>query len=180
MTNLTVIYGDTTLEVPANTDLAQLKEAMALNFPELKGAEVVQEGNTIKFSAKAGTKGATNMENLTVIYGDTTLEVPAGTDLGQLKAAMELNFPELKHANVIQEGNTIKFSAKAGTKGAIEMGNLQVVYGDTKLEVPAGTDLGQLKAAMELNFPELKNAEVQKEGNVVTFKAKAGTKGLLA
>ena len=176
-TNLTVVYGDTTLEVPANTEIAALKSAMELNFPELKNATVTREGNTITFSAKAGTKGATNMENLTVIYGDTTLEVPASTDLKSLKDAMALNFPELKGAEVVQEGNTIKFMAKAGTKGATNMTNLQVVYGDTKLEVPAGTDINSLKSAMELNFPELKNAEVYQEGNTITFKAKAGTKG---
>lgn len=57
MTNLTVVYGDTTLEVPANTDLGALKTAMAENFPELKNADVAQKGNTITFRAKAGTKG---------------------------------------------------------------------------------------------------------------------------
>lgn len=57
------------------------------------------------------------MENLQVIYGDTTLEVPANTDLNALKVAMAENFPELKNATVTQEGNTITFTAKAGTKG---------------------------------------------------------------
>lgn len=175
MTKLTVLYGDTTLEVPANTDLNALKSAMAENFPELKNATVTREGNTIKFEAKAGTKGAINMTNLTVIYGDTTLEVPANTDLAALKSAMAENFPELKNANVVQEGNTIKFSAKAGTKGADDM--LTVVYGDTNLTVPANTDLGALKSAMAENFPELKNADVKVEGSTVTFSAKAGTKG---
>lgn len=177
MTTLQVIYGDTKLEVPAGTDLVALKAAMSENFPELKGANVTQEGNTITFSAKAGTKGAGEMENLQVVYGDTKLEVPASTDLAALKTAMAENFPELKSATVNQVGNTITFSAKAGTKGAGSMTNLQVVYGDTKLEVPASTDLAALKTAMAENFPELKSANVVQEGNTVTFSAKAGTKG---
>jgi hypothetical protein len=177
MTILNVVYGDTKLEVPANTDIDALKAAMAENFPELKNADVITEGSTIKFSAKAGTKGAGNMEILNVTYGDTKLEVPAGTDLNALKAAMAENFPELKNADVAVNGNNVTFSAKAGTKGAGEMSVLNVVYGDTKLEVPAGTDLGALKAAMAENFPELKSADVVQDGNTVTFSAKAGTKG---
>lgn len=55
---LTVIYGDTILEVPTNTEIEALKVAMAENFPELKNATVTREGNTITFLAKAGTKGA--------------------------------------------------------------------------------------------------------------------------
>ncbi|MEX3713492.1 hypothetical protein ABFV99_13905 [Cytobacillus horneckiae] len=178
MTILKVVYGDTNLEVPANTDINALKAAMAENFPELKNANVTTEGNVITFSAKAGTKGANNMENLQVVYGDTRLEVPVGTDLNALKAAMAENFPELKNSNVSQEGNIITFSAKAGTKGAGDMENLKVVYGDTQLEVPVGTDIAALKAAMAENFPELKNANVEQVGNTVTFSAKAGTKGV--
>lgn len=178
MTNtLTVVYGDTTLEVPANTDINALKVAMAENFPELKSADVSVNGSEVKFTAKAGTKGATNMENLTVIYGDTTLEVPAGTDLTALKAAMAENFPELKNADVVTNGNEVRFSAKAGTKGADNVETLTVIYGDTTLEVPGNTDLTALKAAMAENFPELKNADVTTNGNEVRFSAKAGTKG---
>lgn len=54
---LTVVYGDTQLTVPGNTDLEALKVAMAENFPELKNAVVTREGNEIRFTAKAGTKG---------------------------------------------------------------------------------------------------------------------------
>ncbi|MES9681622.1 hypothetical protein ABWK22_01575 [Gottfriedia acidiceleris] len=176
MTNiLNVVYGDTNIEVPANTDLTALKAAMAENFPELKSADVIQEGNTIKFTAKAGTKGAGNMEMLNVTYGDTNIEVPVGTDLTALKAAMAENFPELKNADVTVNGNNVTFAAKAGTKGSGDM--LQVIYGDTNIEVPANTDLGALKAAMAENFPELKNADVVQVGNEVRFSAKAGTKG---
>lgn len=57
------------------------------------------------------------------------------------------------------------------------MENLQVIYGDTTLEVPADTNLEALKTAMAENFPELKNADVKVEGTTVTFRAKAGTKG---
>ncbi|UOE58128.1 hypothetical protein [Cytobacillus oceanisediminis] len=112
MENITVVYGDTTIEVPANTELEALKTAMAENFPELKDASVVQEENTITFSPKAGTKG------LNVVYGDTNIEVPDDTELDALKVAMADNFPELKGAEVVQEEEgTIRFSPKAGTKG---------------------------------------------------------------
>lgn len=139
MTNmLDVIYADTKLEVPANTDMKALEAAMIENFPELKNPTITQEGNTITFTAKAGTKGADNMEMLDVIYADTKLEVPNNTDMKALEAAMIENFPELKNPTITREGNTITFTAKAGTKGA-DM--LDVVYADTKLEVPADTDM---------------------------------------
>lgn len=176
MAFLTVKYGDTVLEVPANTDLNALKVAMADNFPELKSATVTQDENTITFTAKAGTKGAINMTNLVVKYGDTVLEVPANTDLAALKTAMADNFPELKNASVEHEGNTITFKAKAGTKGSEDV--LEVIYGDTSLQVPANIDLASLKTAMADNFPELKSANVEREGNRVVFTAKAGTKGI--
>ncbi|MBG0967464.1 hypothetical protein F3I02_00015, partial [Bacillus sp. SRB3LM] len=108
------------------------------------------------------------------IYADTKLEVPADTDMMALEAAMIENFPELKNPTITREGNTITFTAKAGTKGS-DM--LEVIYADTKLDVPADTDMKALEAAMIENFPELKNPTITREGNVVTFTAKAGTKG---
>lgn len=57
------------------------------------------------------------MANLTVVYGDTTIQVPEGTNLDALKVAMTENFPELKDATVKQEGETVTFTTKAGTKG---------------------------------------------------------------
>ncbi|AFQ30307.1 hypothetical protein P4493_10500 [Bacillus thuringiensis] len=175
MTNmLDVIYADTKLEVPANTDMKALEAAMIENFPELKNPTITREGNTITFTAKAGTKGADNMEMLDVVYADTKLEVPANTDMKALEAAMIENFPELKNPTITREGNTVTFTAKAGTKGS-DM--LDVIYADTKLEVPADTDMKALEAAMIENFPELKNPTVTREGNTITFTAKAGTKG---
>ncbi|MET1032484.1 hypothetical protein [Domibacillus tundrae] len=63
------------------------------------------------------SSGVNGMENLVVVYGDIKLEVPANIDLNALKVAMAENFPELKSAEVTQEGNTVKFAPKAGTKG---------------------------------------------------------------
>ena len=63
------------------------------------------------------------------------------------------------------------------SSGVNGMENLVVVYGDTKPEVPANTNLNALKAAMAENFPELKSAEVTQGGNGVKFVPKAGTKG---
>lgn len=114
MTELTVIYGDTEIKVPATTDLQDLKVAMAENFPELNTASVTQVGSTVVFSAKAGTKGT---DELTVVYGDTEFKVPGTTELSDLKLAMAENFPELNTATVTKVENTVVFSAKAGTKG---------------------------------------------------------------
>ncbi|MGM2632357.1 hypothetical protein [Bacillus cereus group sp. Bce040] len=178
MTNmLKVIYADSELDVPVGTDMKALEAAMIENFPELKNPTIVQEGNTITFTAKAGTKGASNVEMLKVIYADSELDVPANTDMKALEAAMIENFPELKNPTVTHEGNTITFTAKAGTKGADNMEMLKVIYADSELDVPANTDMKALEAAMIENFPELKNPTVTRDGNTVTFTAKAGTKG---
>lgn len=57
MSQLDVIYGDTKIQVPADTPIESLKVAMAENFPELKDASVVTTDSAVVFSAKAGTKG---------------------------------------------------------------------------------------------------------------------------
>ncbi|PFB64516.1 hypothetical protein CN291_17725, partial [Bacillus cereus] len=54
---------------------------------------------------------------------------------------------------------------------------LKVIYADSELDVPVGTDMKALEAAMIENFPELKNPTIAQDGNVITFTAKAGTKG---
>ena len=172
MSNLTVVYGETTLAVPAGTSLDSVKASMSQIFPELKNAEVVLEGSTIKFQVKAGTKGMA--DTLTVVYGETTLAVPAGTSLDSVKASMSQIFPELKSAEAVLQGSTITFKVKAGTKGA---DGLTVVYGDTRLAVEAGTSLEDVKASMSQIFPELKNAEVKLSGSEIHFEVKAGTKG---
>ncbi|MGH1263274.1 hypothetical protein ACQVWE_13315 [Bacillus cereus] len=185
MTNmLKVIYADSELDVPVGTDMKALEAAMIENFPELKNPTIAQDGNVITFTAKAGTKGANNVEMLKVIYADSELDVPANTDMKALEAAMIENFPELKNPTVTREGNIVTFTAKAGTKGAenmeISAGNmemLKVIYADSELDVPVNTDMKALEAAMIENFPELKNPTVTREGNIVTFTAKAGTKG---
>lgn len=169
-----VVYGDTQLDVAASTPLEEIKVAMSEIFPELKNATVTQEGNTIRFAPKAGTKGMA--EQVEVIYGDTTLNVDASTPLNEIKTAMSEIFPELKNATVTQEGNTIRFAPKAGTKGMASQ--LEVIYGDTTLNVDASTPISEIKTAMSEIFPELKNATVTQEGNVVRFAPKAGTKGI--
>lgn len=178
MSKITVIYGDTKIEVPADTQMEELKKAMAENFPELTNPDVTRlDEKTIKFTPKAGTKGAgENMAEITVIYGDSTIKVPAGTELGALKKAMAENFPELTNPEVTQiDETTIKFAPKAGTKG------LDVIYGDTKIQVPDNTPMVSLKAAMAENFPELTGATVtEQEDGSVKFTPKAGTKGQAA
>lgn len=171
MANLTVVYGDTSLTVPAGTSLASVKESMSRIFPELKNSEAVLEGQNVTFKVKAGTKGAG--ETLTVVYGDTSLSVPAGTSLASVKESMSRIFPELKNSEAVLQGSNVTFKVKAGTKGA----GLTVTYGDTSLEVAEGTSLADVKASMARIFPELKNSEAVLQGSQITFKVKAGTKG---
>jgi phage terminase Nu1 subunit (DNA packaging protein) len=166
---LTVVYGDTTLAVEEGTSLNDVKASMAQIFPELKNAEAVLSGSTITFQVKAGTKGS----GLTVVYGDTTLAVEAGTSLADVKASMAQIFPELKNAEAVLSGSTITFQVKAGTKGA----GLTVVYGETRLAVEEGTSLNDVKASMSQIFPELKNSEAVLRGQEIHFTVKAGTKG---
>lgn len=173
MTNLTVKYGETTLSVEAGTSLDNIKASMAKIFPELKNAEAVLNGNVVEFKVKAGTKGAGDVAELTVVYGETTLKVPAGTSLDAVKASMSKIFPELKNAQAVLNGSVVEFKVKAGTKGS----GLTVVYGETRLAVEAGTNLDAIKASMSKIFPELKNAEAVLSGSEVHFKVKAGTKG---
>lgn len=54
---LLVIYGDTEIRVPADTDLNTLQEAMAENFPELKRANMELDEGKVIFTPIAGTKG---------------------------------------------------------------------------------------------------------------------------
>ena len=56
-----------------------------------------------------------------------------------------------QNATVTQEGNTVRFAPKAGTKGMSEQ--LKVVYGDTQLDVDASTPLAEIKNAMAEIFP---------------------------
>lgn len=58
MEQLKVIYGDTQIDVPADTNIESLKVAMAENFPELKDATVTTGEGSVVFTAKAGTKGS--------------------------------------------------------------------------------------------------------------------------
>lgn len=112
-----------------------------------------------------------------VIYGDTRLEVPASTSIEDLKSAMAEHFPELTNADVHEIDNQVIFAPKAGTKGS---DNMVVIYGDTRLEVPAETSIESLKSAMAEHFPELTNADVHRVDNQVIFAPKAGTKGIQA
>ncbi|MEK1828774.1 hypothetical protein AAAC51_06395 [Priestia megaterium] len=43
MAQLDVIYGDTKIQVPADTPIESLKVAMAENFPELKTQVLLQQ-----------------------------------------------------------------------------------------------------------------------------------------
>lgn len=109
-----------------------------------------------------------------VQYGDTKLEIPTGSSVADAKAALSQFYPEVADAEGTIEGDTIVFKVKAGTKGAATF----VQYGDTRLEIPAGSTVADAKAALSQFYPEVADAEGTVEGDTIVFKVKAGTKGL--
>lgn len=171
MATINVRYGETTLEVPAGTTIENAKAALAQFYPEIADAEGFVEGNDIVFKVKAGTKGAQRF----VQYGETRLEIPADSTVANAKAALSQFYPEVADAEGTLEGDTIVFKVKAGTKGAA----LFVQYGDTRLEIPAGSTVANAKTALSQFYPEVADAEGIIEGDTIVFKVKAGTKGII-
>lgn len=111
-----VKYGDMELNITENPTLEDLKLAMIENFPELEDAEAIQDGTTVIFKPRAGTKGSSD-EITKVKYGDMELNITENPTIEDLKLAMIENFPELEDAEAVQEGSTVTFKPRAGTKG---------------------------------------------------------------
>jgi hypothetical protein len=83
-------------------------------FPELKNATFEVVGDEIRFTVKAGTKGAR-----VVVYGSNRLNVEDDSlKPEEIQASMSEIFPELKNATFEVVGDEIRFTVKAGTKGA--------------------------------------------------------------
>ena len=170
MANRTVVYGANTLTIEdSSLSVADIQASMAEIFPEIKSAQAVVEGSTIKFEVKAGTKGMR-----TVVYGANTLNIEDDSlSVEDIKSSMAEIFPEIKSASAIVEGATIKFEVKAGTKGM-----RTVTYGANTLNIEDDSlSVEDIKASMAEIFPEIKSAEAVVEGSSITFQVKAGTKG---
>lgn len=56
---------------------------------------------------------------------------------------------------------------------------LEVIYADTKLDVPADTDMKALEAAMIENFPELKNPTITAKETLLLSLQKLELKAML-
>lgn len=167
----TVVYGTNRLTVEDDSlTVAEIKDSMSEIFAELKNAESSVVGNEIHFTVKAGTKGMAR----TVVYGTNRLTVEDDSlTVAEIKDSMSEIFAELKNATHEVVGDEIRFTVKAGTKGA-----RTVVYGTNRLTVEDDSlTIAEIKDSMSEIFAELKNAEHEVVGSEVHFKVKAGTKG---
>lgn len=167
----TVVYGSNRLNVEdSSLSAKEIQASMSELFPELKNATFVEQGSEIIFTVKAGTKGASR----TVVYGSNRLNVEdASLSAKEIQASMSELFPELKNATFEEVGDEIRFTVKAGTKGA-----RTVVYGSNRLNVEDDSlSAKEIQASMSELFPELKNATFEEVGSDIVFTVKAGTKG---
>lgn len=171
-----VVYGSNRLNVEdASLSAKEIQASMSEIFPELKNATFEEVGNEIRFTVKAGTKGAGTR---VVVYGSNRLNVEdESLSAKEIQASMSEIFPELKNATYEEVGNEIRFTVKAGTKGN---GTRVVVYGSNRLNVEdSSLTAKEIQASMSEIFPELKNATFEEVGNEIRFTVKAGTKGAI-
>lgn len=109
-----------------------------------------------------------------VKYNDNTLNLPEGTTAEEAREALKGIYPEIANAEAVETAEGIEFAVKAGTKGADE---LKVVYGDNTLTLPAGTTNEEAREALKGIYPEIANADANRDGDTLTFSVQAGTKG---
>jgi hypothetical protein len=172
-----VVYGSNRLNVEdSSLTPSEIQASMSEIFPELKNATYEVVGNEIRFTVKAGTKGATRV----VVYGSNRLNVEdSSLTPSEIQASMSEIFPELKNATYEVVGNEIRFTVKAGTKGSGSGQTRVVVYGSNRLNVEdSSLTPSEIQASMSEIFPELKNATYEVVGNEIRFTVKAGTKGM--
>lgn len=170
-----VVYGSNRLNVEdASLSAKDIQASMSEIFPELKNATFEEVGNEIRFTVKAGTKGATGAR--VVVYGSNRLNVEdPNLTPEEIQASMSEIFPELKNASYNVVGNEIQFTVKAGTKGMARV----VVYGSNRLNVEDDAlTPSEIQGSMSEIFPELKNATFDVVGDEIRFTVKAGTKGM--
>lgn len=160
------------------SSLAEIKEAATQYDPSLSNADAVIEGDTVVFKFRAGTKGAT-IKNIS--YQGQTFEV-TDTNLQNnpslIHDAMKEAYPELANADYVVEGDTITFKFRAGTKGSTIK---NISYQGQTFEVTDANlqnNPSLIHDAMKEAYPELANADYVVEGDTITFKFRAGTKGM--
>lgn len=167
----TVVYGSNRLSIEDDSlSVNEIKESMSEIFPELKNATATTQGNEIHFEVKAGTKGMARV----VVYGSNRLSIEDDSlSAKEIQDSMSEIFPELKNATYETVGDEIRFTVKAGTKGA-----RTVVYGSNRLSIEDDSlSAKEIQDSMSEIFPELKNATYETNGNEIIFTVKAGTKG---
>lgn len=54
---------------------------------------------------------------------------------------------------------------------------LKAVYNGEEIVLPAGTSEANARAAMEILYPEVKNATITREGNTFVFAVQSSKKG---
>lgn len=110
---------------------------------------------------------------LTVKYGVNTLEVPEDLTAEQVRESLVSIYPEIANATAEITDGVLEFKVTAGTKGA----DLEVIYGQNTLSVPADMTDEEIRASLVGIYPEIANAQATREGNTLRFEVRAGTKG---
>lgn len=109
-----------------------------------------------------------------VKYNDNTINLPEGTTTEEAREALKGIYPEVANATAVETEEGIEFKVQAGTKGSDE---LKVVYGENSISLPAGTSDEEAREALKGIYPEIANAQADRDGDTLTFSVQAGTKG---
>lgn len=114
-----------------------------------------------------------------VLIGGTNYDIEGSTmaSMNEIReAAVEID-PALANADMVVNGDTVEFRFKAGIKGATIT---KVVYNNNEYAVDTNmySDPKDIKDALVEMFPELANAEYVINDDTMTFRFKAGTKGV--
>lgn len=107
-------------------------------------------------------------------YLDNVIEVPENTTNEQARESLRAIFPEVANATIEEIEGGIEFKVQANTKGS---DSVKVIYGDNELTLPAHLTDSEIRDSLKAVFPEIASATAEREGDVVTFRVAANTKG---
>lgn len=107
------VYGSIVLDFPADTSSETIRQTLALTYPELANADILEGDGTITFKVKSGTKGAT----IAAKYNDVSVDFPEGTSVETIRQTLSLTYPELANAEHTVSAGAVTFKVKSGTKG---------------------------------------------------------------
>lgn len=115
-----VYFEGNVVNLPEGTTVEGARDALSDIFPAIANASVEDTDDGIKFTVQSGTKGADldPEQPVKVVYGDTILNLPAGTSAEDARETVATFQPEVATASIsIREDNVVHFEVKSGTKG---------------------------------------------------------------